>query len=143
MSKLQDTAKRLREAADTLEQLYAAPTAPDIKSELLKRYAQGRPVLFCQVDGFTNIHPGDCVMPADKDRHCVMQSEVYELRRTSHAVRLQIRQGTTAKEAIALLEKMLDCVKTLAAERGPDAFEYACEGYPDQLPADDFEGVPF
>ena len=143
MNKLQDTAKRLREAADTLEQLYTAPAATDIKSELLKRYAQGRPVLFCQVDGFTNIHPGDCVMPADKDRHCVMQSEVYELRRTSHAVRLQIRQGTTAKEAIALLEKMLVCVKTLAAERGRDAFEYACEGYPGQLPADDFEGVPF
>lgn len=143
MSKLQDTAKRLREAADTLERLYADSATPDLKSELLKHYGQGKPVLFCQVDGFTNVQPGDCIMGADDERHCVLQTEAYELRNTSHAVRLQIRQGTSNAEAVALVQKILAFVKRIAEERGPDAFAFASDGWPAATAADEFEGVPF
>ncbi len=113
-----DYAKRLRAAADMLDELHGKQT-PTHTQELLNHYATGTPTLFKQIDAFTTpVENYDGVMYADKDGHCVMQSDEYELRHSDHVARLQIRSGTPAAVAVVLVQKILNDVKALAKSEG-------------------------
>ncbi len=117
-----DYAKRLRAAADMLDELNDKPT-PTRTQELLKHYATGTPILFKQFDAFTSpVIDFDEKEYADKDDHCVMQADEYELRHTPHIARLQIRSGTPAAVAVVLVQKILRDVKALVKREGEKAF---------------------
>lgn len=127
MSNIYDTVKALRATADQLEQLFQGKPRPTLKSELVKHYSEAEPALFTQVDGFTHCSKFDDVMRPDLDGHAVMASKAYELRHSGHSVRLQIRAGTKAKDAVVLAQKILSYVKDLAKD-GDGAFTYPSEG---------------
>ncbi len=140
MSTIQDTVKALRATADQLEALIQDKPSPTLKSELLKHYAGAEPVLFAQFDAFTNCSKFDELMQPDEAGHCLMSTEAYELRRSEHAVRLQIRAGTTAKDAVSLVQKLLSYVRLRAKDEGDAAFSFPCEG---PHGTGEIDGVPF
>ncbi len=114
-------AKRLRAAADALDELNGKPT-PTHKQELLSHYATGTPTLFKQFDAWTRYEDSAGNLCIGKDSHCVVQSDEYELRHSGHVARLQIRSGTPAALAVVLVQEILNDVKALVKSEGATAF---------------------
>lgn len=120
-----NTIKALRDTADKLEALIQDKVSPTHKEKLLRHYAEGDSVLFAQFDGFTNCNRFDELMQPDGEGHCLMSTQAHELRRSEHSVRVQIRNGTSAKNAVILLQKILADVKSTAKHGGATAFTFA------------------
>ena len=124
-----------------LDELHGKPSQTQTQ-QLLEHYATGTPTLFKQFDGFSLGENYDSVMYADKDGHCVMHSEEYELRHSDHLIRLQIRTGTPAAIAVALVQKILNDVKTIAKKDGDKGFNLREFEFPG-CAMDDSGEVPF
>lgn len=106
-----------------------------VKEYLLRRYADGTPTDYFQFDAFKMCRLDDSMMPADEDGHCLMGgSTVTELRNSGVDVRLQIRIGTNAKEALLMLEKLAFMVRQ-QVERGRTELVES-EGYSRRLIAE-------
>lgn len=87
-----------------------------IKDGLLKELNDLDVQEFYQLDGWVP-DPLNKWMEADEDGRCITKGYVHDLRHT-HVdfegllfVRVQITPGTTLKEAVTLLEKMVDKLK--------------------------------
>ncbi len=81
--------------------------SPD-KQRLLRNYAEGTPTDYFQFDAFQMGDAIDSIMHADEDGHCLMGgTTTTELRRSGVDVRVQIKVGTNAKDALAMLEKIV------------------------------------
>lgn len=144
---LQDTARRLRDAAAALDALCSDGEPQTRKDELLRHYGEGEPALFVQFDADAPGEHADGWLLPDNDGHCVSWGETYELRRSNLPVRLQIRSGTDAATALALLRKIVAAVESVAKEAGENAFhlnEQAFVPRPAAALADgELDGIPF
>jgi len=81
-------------------------------------------------------HPLDNVDPADEDGHTVWIDQVWDFRATSLPVRVQIIPGISKRDALILLNKIMERIKEIPADdfsiyRGP---EYNTDELPDELP---------
>ncbi len=112
---------------------WAPPGSPPSRESLLQK-ASGKPVrYFLQLDGDIS-QLRDDVWGHDEEGHGTMAGGVFELRNTDFPVRVQIAEGTSKPDALALLGKLMRWLekdweelvdqerKPLAISSNPDPF---------------------
>lgn len=84
-----------------------------LKADLLNHYAEDRKhsIAYAQLDGFTDVPPGDCVMVSDEDHDCLMGGAVWELRSGGIPVRV------TSDDRAKTLEHMHVITESFQANR--------------------------
>ena len=80
------------------------------QDQLLQHYARSQPKRFAQIDGFANVPPWSA-MGDDSNAGAIFGGETYELMSGAYAVRVLITEGTKAKVALALLDKIKEWIK--------------------------------
>jgi hypothetical protein len=80
------------------------------KHRLLEHYAGKEPKKFIQVDGFSEVKFGDCVMHPDADDDCMMCGSTTELMQGTD-VRILIPEGASGVVVCRLLRKMVSFVE--------------------------------
>lgn len=99
------------------------------KREKLAHYARRDLVEFRQLDGFANVQE-DSVMHRDADGDDCWTSRTEELMTGAYGVRILITKGTTMKDALRLIDKLVGWLK-----REPELLEFK--------DASDMEKLPF
>lgn len=127
-----------------LEQLLEVlPEAPPlqnvIKQKLLRHYAERDPQSFYQLDAFTQVAQDDVFGP-DDEGDCVMCGVTQELMTGTYALRVLITSGTTKDEAVRLLSKVVDAIRSDVKERLYIGAQYPTP-FEGELPDDFWEGV--
>ena len=97
------------------------PTRLEITTEFREKPI--REVL--QWDCFTGVIQ-DNVIPPDKDGHLIMGGRVWDLRKTDIPVRVQVIPGISKREALILLNKIMERIKKIPAD---DFSIYSDYGY--------------
>lgn len=88
------------------------------KQKLLAKYAKRNVNIFYQVDFWTGVEPGDCIMVPDREGDCLTAIKPSRELMDGSVVRVLIRQNTSQADAVRGLKKILQWV-----ERDPDLVE--------------------
>ena len=96
------------------------------QEELLTKYRRKQPTPFVQFDAFVGIpnDEEDCIMHYDSDGHCMFGGMIrHELMHGAN-VRVLVRPSTSARDVVAMLEKIAEWIKTDSCDT--DKIEMMC-----------------